>query len=137
MEKDSLDRLLESAYALVEPPAGLDRKVLTAVYQAERARLKKLMILHSMVFAVLSTLAVWCGGGLATQMSHTGFVQIFSMMWTDSSIAISNLGDWGMAMLETLPLAQLVLTALLLYSAGYIGVKLVRESKEKLPLGVA
>lgn len=134
MDRDEIDGLFEVLARHVDPPVGLSKKVIEGVYRAEKLRQKKIALIHAFFFSVLSVFAVWFAAGAVEEMARTGFVHIASMLWTDSGIAIANLSDWIMALLETLPLPQLVWSAVLIYAAIIIGARLLREIGIKFPI---
>lgn len=136
MQKDEIDRLFECLERPVLPPLGLEDGVLKAVARAEERRQAKQVAVRSLVLAVLSALVCWFSWSAVGEMGRSGFIELISMLWTDSSAAFSHLSDWGMAVIETLPVTQLVLVAVSLYLTGLVGSKLFRGTHPRFPLGV-
>lgn len=136
MQRDDIDRLFECLEHPVSPPRGFDDTVLKAVARYEERRQVKLVALRFFALTVFSALVCWFSWSAVGEMGRSGFIELFSMLWTDSSAALSHLGDWGMAVVETLPTTQLLIIGISLYLAGSIGTKLFRGARPRFPMGV-
>ncbi len=128
MGRDEIDGLFDALARPVDPPEGLSERVIEAVRRAENLRRRRVAVLHAVLFSALSIFAMWFATGAVEEMARTGFIHMVSILWTDSGIAVANLGDWIMALAETLPLSQIALSAVLIYATAIVGIRLLRET---------
>jgi ABC-type phosphate/phosphonate transport system permease subunit len=86
-----------------QPPADLARKTLLAIAHRERRVLVTKLVGLGILFAASLAVAVTELTAAGTQIGQSGFFQFSSLFFSDFGIAMHNLPDFFLSMLESFP----------------------------------
>ena len=115
MEKNT--KLLFSNLDVFEPEPGLYEKILQKI-EIKRMLVSRHRFFVFLILLILSLVAVVpVVKMLISDFSSSGFIQFFSLMFSDSSIILSHWKTFVLTLLESLPIVSTVLFLILLFIA--------------------
>ena len=94
---------------LVEPPEGLCKKIIDRIHKEQRLLILRRTLLFSAltVFSIVSFAPAYAM--LSSEASNTGFSNLSSFIFSDSSAVLAYWNSFSLALLETLPAVSLSL----------------------------
>ena len=103
---------LFSGFEVPEPPDGLTEKILLRISEHERRVLAIKIAVSACVFGASVGVAVEGYINMVANLSHSGFFQLSSLMFSNFSSMAANFPDFALSITESFP----VFTAALLLS---------------------
>jgi len=100
-----------------EPPAGLFEKIIQRLYQEQRiSALRRRLLILSAVLSGSMVALIPAFRALQTGLTESGFMEFFSLLFSDLAVVIAHWQDFASALLESLP----VMSAVVLLSAVFV-----------------
>lgn len=93
----------------MNPPKGLLEKILKRIHQEERILVLRKIIIFSVTLGVSLVGLMPSAGMLLSDFNRSGFVNFFSLMFSDFSSVATYWQSFTMVLLETLPAVSLAL----------------------------
>jgi len=93
----------------LEPPNGLLEKILIRIHREERILVLRKTIIFSTTLALSLIALVPSFNVLLSDLSQSGFINFFSLMFSDLSVVTKYWQNFAMILLETLPTLSLAL----------------------------
>jgi len=100
----------------IEPPKGLLEKILNRIHREERFLVFRKIVIFSVIFIASVTGFVPAVKMLLSDFSQSGFVNFFSLIFSDFSVVLTSWQSFSMILLETLPAASIALTLVTLFA---------------------
>ena len=111
---------------LTKPKADLYDRIINQINREEELMiLKKRLILQSAGFLLSVIALVPLVLKLISDMANAGFSQFLSLLYSDFSVVMVNIGDYLLSLLELMPALSLSLFLAALLSALFYSAKLV------------
>lgn len=108
----------------VSVPAGLDEQIISKVNHVAR-RERSVNILLDLSFIPLTISLFWAIRLLIVELSASSFIPLLKLAVSDGSRVLSMFADWGMAIVETLPVYTIALvTGILFVMAVLMDIKI-------------
>jgi len=96
---------------LVEPPAGLFDKILNRIRKEQRLLALRRIVIFSVLFFGSIVAIIPSFSTLSSDVRQTGFLQFFSLIFSDFSLVSAYWKNFSLAILETLPAVSLAALA--------------------------
>lgn len=115
-----------------DPPPDLALRALLGLRRFRVRRLKRALALVALGFVVSGAYAVWAWPALREEVAGSSFVALAHLAVSDPDVVAAALGDFTLGLLESLPLAALLLASLVLFlllgaAAALLKIRIVRR----------
>ncbi len=102
---------------LIEPHPDLGEKILERIKKYEKIAEFKRNVFGFLLGAISFSSIVYFFVMIVQQFSHSGFYDYFSLIFTDSKLVFSNLGDYSLTILDTIPYFEITITLAFIITA--------------------
>ena len=111
---------------LIQPKADLYDRVINRISREEKLMIiKRRLILQSSVFIMSFFIFIPLSLRLSVDITKSGLTQFLSLLFTDFSVIMANIGDYVLSLLESTPALSLSLTSAALLVLVFAMAKLV------------
>ncbi|MCX6743001.1 MAG: hypothetical protein NT116_02075 [Candidatus Parcubacteria bacterium] len=121
---------LLSYYQAPEPPNNLLGKIMQRIGEEKRLlTLKRRLFLFSAGLIGAITLFIPALKGVISGFSESGFIQYFSLLFSDAEIVLAYWQNYTLSLLETLPVVNLILLLATIFAILELLKLLVKDLK--------